>query len=47
MSDIDRGRDFGRRRRGVPNKCLGKILFEIENQSNILKIMSYEELKKK
>ena len=27
-------------------KCLGKIRFEIENQSDILKIMSYEELKK-
>ena len=27
-------------------KCLGKIRFEIENQSKILKIMSYEELKK-
>jgi hypothetical protein len=27
-------------------KCLGKIRFEIKNQSEILKIMSYEELKK-
>ena len=29
-----------------PKKCLGKIRFEVENQSDILKIMSYEELKK-
>jgi len=29
-----------------PKKCLGKIRFEIKNQSEILKIMSYEELKK-
>jgi hypothetical protein len=29
-----------------PKKCFGKIRFEIENQSEILKIMSYEELKK-
>jgi hypothetical protein len=27
-------------------KCLGKIRFEIKNQSEILKNMSYEELKK-
>jgi len=27
-------------------KCLSKIRFEIKNQSEILKIMSYEELKK-
>jgi len=31
---------------GFPKKCFGKIRFEIENQSEILKIMSYEELKK-
>ena len=29
-----------------PKKCLSKIRFEIKNQSEILKIMSYEELKK-